>query len=293
MKKPFKPMSPGLGVLNWVKRRLAVKRGTLPIGQMAFKSLVLEAPITKLPILGGLYKTALMFTNRRTTQGYSLPLNLDLSGEATPVALPIDLMKKAIRESTYRAAMNSCICRDAYKCTDYPRDLACIFLGKAARICVENGIAHTASVEECLERVDRAASLGLNGQAYWIEVEGFIWGFQNEDMDKFLELCFCCPCCCVASKFMRKADSEASLLFQRSVGPVAVASAACTNCGACIPVCPRHAMKPGTERVAISGDCGGCGMCVPKCPSKALTIQHRTPLKADIKDYFEGLELYL
>jgi Pyruvate/2-oxoacid:ferredoxin oxidoreductase delta subunit len=291
MRKKYKPMSNGLGLLNWVKRKLSVDKRTLPIGQMAFKSLVLEAPLTKVPVLGKVFKKTIMFTNTRTTQGYSIPLNIEVPAGSPRVTVPVDLMKKAVRESTYRAAMNSCICRDAYKCENYPHDLACMFLGRGAKICVDNGIAHEATVEECLERIDRATSLGLDAQSYWIEVEGFIWGFQNEDMDKFLELCFCCSCCCVASKFMKKADSEARLLFQRSTGYVAAVNEACVNCGTCVGSCPRRAMKPGRDQVVITDDCGGCGICIQKCPSGALALKQVQPLKADIRDYFEDIDL--
>jgi Pyruvate/2-oxoacid:ferredoxin oxidoreductase delta subunit len=189
--------------------------------------------------------------------------------------------------------MNTCICRDAYKCTHYPHDLACIFLGKGAKVCVDNGIAHEATIEECIERIDKAASLGLPGVSYWIEVEGFIWGFKNEDMDKFLELCFCCPCCCVAVKFMKRADTEARLLFQRSIGYVATVEDTCTNCGNCISICPRLAIKPGDGKVVITEDCGGCSICTNECPSNSIIMTLEKPLKSNLKDYFEDIDLKL
>jgi Pyruvate/2-oxoacid:ferredoxin oxidoreductase delta subunit len=202
-------------------------------------------------------------------------------------------MKKAVREATYRAAMNTCICRDAYQCMNYPHDLGCIFLGKGAKICIDNGIAHEATVEECIERIDKAASLGLPGQSYWIEVEGFLWGFQNEDMDKFLELCFCCSCCCAAEKFMKRADSESRLLFQKSIGYVAYVESTCTRCGECISCCPRLAIQLGIDKVVITEDCGGCGICINKCPSNSLKMILIKPLKSDLKDYFEDIDLKL
>jgi len=284
-------MSNGLGIVNWIKRVLAVKKSTYGFGKLLFKSLVLQAPLSKLPVIGTLFKSLIMFTNKRTTQGYSIPLNIEVSSK--PVNVPIDIMKKAVRDSTYRAAMNSCICRDAYECMHYPHDLACIFLGKGAKACVDNGIAHEATVEECLERIDRAAGLGLPGAGYWIEVEGFIWGFKNEDMDKFVELCFCCPCCCVAEKFMKRADSEARLLFLRSIGYVATVDSTCTNCEECISVCPRLAIKPGNGKVTITEDCGGCGLCINTCPSNSLKMTLVKPLKSDLKDYFEDIDLKL
>jgi Pyruvate/2-oxoacid:ferredoxin oxidoreductase delta subunit len=293
MKKKYKSMSKGLGIVDWIKRRVSVKESTLPIGRLAFRSLVFNAPLTKIPVIGTFFKKITLLTNTRTTQGYSIPLNIDVSKDLKPVTVPIDLMKKAVREATYRAAMNTCICRDAYQCMNYPHDLGCIFLGKGAKICIDNGIAHEATVEQCIERIDKAASFGLPGQSYWIEVEGFLWGFQNEDMDKFLELCFCCSCCCAAEKFMKRSDSESRLLFQKSIGYVANVESTCTRCGECISCCPRLAIKPGIDIVEITEDCGGCGICIDKCPSNSLKMILIKPLKSDLKDYFEDIDLKL
>ena len=48
-------------------------------------------------------------------------------------------------------------------------------------------------------RVDRAAELGLTCQSLWVEVEQLIWGFRNDKMDEFFEVCFCCPCCSITT----------------------------------------------------------------------------------------------
>jgi Pyruvate/2-oxoacid:ferredoxin oxidoreductase delta subunit len=293
MKEKYKSKSKGLGIVDWVKRRVSVKKNTLPIGRLAFKSLVFFAPLTKIPAIGTLLKKVTLLTNSRTTQGYTIPLNIDVTGELKHITVPVDLMKKAVREATYLTAMDTCICRDAYQCVNYPHDLGCIFLGKGAKICIDNGIAHEATVEECIERIDKAASLGLPGQSYWIEVEGFLWGFQNEDMDKFLELCFCCSCCCAAVKFMKRSDSESRLLFQRSIGYVVKVESTCTRCGECISCCPRLAIKLGADKVVITEDCGGCGTCINKCPSNSLKMILIRPLKSDLKDYFEDIDLQL
>jgi Pyruvate/2-oxoacid:ferredoxin oxidoreductase delta subunit len=133
----------------------------------------------------------------------------------------------------------------------------------------------------------------LPGQSYWIEVEGFLWGFQNEDMDKFLELCFCCSCCCAAEKFMKRSDSESRLLFHRSIGYVAYVEDTCTNCGECVSCCPRLAIKPGEDKVIITEDCGGCGICIDQCPGHSLKMMLMKPLKSDLKDYFEDIDLKL
>lgn len=288
----FVPKTRGLGIEDWLKSKLAARPSTWPMTMAVFRSLVTVAPLTKVPILGYLVKRATLTTPAtRATQGYALPLNIDLAKSIKPVTPPIELLKKAIRESTYRAAMNSCVCRDAYKCSNYPHDVACIFLGKAARVCVDNGIAHEASVEECLQRVDRAAALGLAGQSYWIEVEEYVWGFKNEDLENFLEICFCCPCCCSAMQFGRRADRESRTRYHRSVGWVAERNNNCVNCHTCIPLCPVQAIVPAKDGIAINEDCGGCGVCIQACRNHALSLKMASPTKSRLQEYFEGLKL--
>ena len=130
VKEKYRPMTKGLGIVDWIKRRVSIKESTLPIGRLAFRSLVFQAPLTKIPLIGTFFKTITLLTNERTTQGYSIPMNIDVSKDLKPITVPIDLMKKAVKEAAYRAAMNTCICRDAYQCNNYPHDLGVFSLVK-------------------------------------------------------------------------------------------------------------------------------------------------------------------
>lgn len=49
----------------------------------------------------------------------------------------------------------------------------------------------------------------------------------------------------------------------------------CTDCGACIVVCPTAAlaMDPESREVSFDADqCVACGICVPVCPPRAMSI---------------------
>lgn len=49
----------------------------------------------------------------------------------------------------------------------------------------------------------------------------------------------------------------------------------CTDCGACIVICPTSAlaMHPVTREVEFDADkCVACGVCVPVCPPRAMSI---------------------
>ncbi len=60
-------------------------------------------------------------------------LNVDLTEKGQGTVLPIDMMKQSVRNASYLAFFDSCICRTNKGCKDYSVDFGCIFLGEGAR----------------------------------------------------------------------------------------------------------------------------------------------------------------
>jgi ferredoxin len=49
----------------------------------------------------------------------------------------------------------------------------------------------------------------------------------------------------------------------------------CTNCGACLTVCPTHAftLDPRTREVGFDNNrCVACGLCIKACPPRAMEL---------------------
>jgi len=226
------------------------------------------------------------------TQGWIVPLNHDLKYEQDyqNVVLPIELVRKAIEESSYRAIMNKCMCRAGHKCTHYPIDLGCIFMGKAAKHVVENNVAREASVKEALAHIDRAAKIGLLCMCGWMEIERILWGIRLEEQYRFLEICFCCPCCCLAFRNFARMPVEFTQRA-RSIGWVVSEVTCCTMCGKCIEICPLKARSINGDTVTVSDTCFGCGLCAINCPEKAIVMKQKSETKERIQDYLIGLNL--
>lgn len=221
------------------------------------------------------------------TQGYIVNINEDLSDRHQNVVLPVDIMQKAIETSRFRAVMNKCLCRTGHQCRDYDIELGCIFLGEGARSTVKSGVAREVSVAEAQEHVHRAMGQGLVGQCLWVEAEKFVWGVEDDDLHKFLEICFCCPCCCLALRNRKYMTPDIKTRF-RSLGWKSVYTKGCSGCGICEKACPTEAISVKNRSVSISDQCFGCGICAFKCPEKALEIKMITPHKDSIEDYFQG-----
>ena len=290
--KKFENRPNGLGIFNFLKSHVCAHDWNWKLVLKVFNLIVAgSAWMKKEGYKSRLYKKVMMFTpdKEKNTTGLVMPLNVDLTEAAEKVVIPMDLVKQALAKADYIAAMNRCLCRDAKDCKDYPHDLACLFIGKIGEQVVRNGLAKQVTYEEACARVDKAADYGLTCQSLWVEVEQLIWGIRNDDMDKFLEICFCCPCCCVAFNLSRNASREIKDRFH-PVGWTAVPDRSkCIGCGECLSArCPQDALSIGEDGVIeINQDhCVGCGICKAKCQQGAIKIKQTMPMRGSIEEYF-------
>ncbi len=246
------------------------------------------------PIFGPLVRRLYRFEGKGYyTQGHVLPINESLQKSeraGNSLITPTDLIKKAVEESSYRIILHRCLCRDGFKCKDYPIDLGCLMLGEACRHMVARGIAKSVSVEEALAIVDRAADLGLVSILGWAEFEAVAKGIPDEEHTNYFEVCFCCPCCCLGLqnyKHMFKSKHMRSIF--KTIGWRAKGSDACISCGECIDVCPMECISLEGDGISVQGNCIGCGLCSVKCPEKAIVMKELVPIRNDLLDYFWGV----
>ncbi|MEW6079884.1 MAG: 4Fe-4S dicluster domain-containing protein [Thermodesulfobacteriota bacterium] len=249
------------------------------------------ANFVRTPVLGDLLKKIVLMDDRPTnlTQAYTFDLNYSLSGNqpVENVVLPIDVIRQSIMASSYRAIMHQCLCRTGRQCRDYDSRLGCIFLGPGAEATVKNGVAREATVAESLAHLEKAVGSGLVGMGMWIEAENYIWGIKKEHHHQWLEICFCCPCCCIALQNLRKVTPDVRGRF-RHMGWQARLAGACDGCGRCPAACPVEAIHMADGGVRISGACLGCGLCVSACPAGALEVSPVSQGGTMIQDYFKG-----
>lgn len=186
--------------------------------------------------------------------------------------IPRQVLAELIRASSHRFIHNGCICRNQEGCENYPRDLGCIFLGEAAAH-LHPSIGHRASVEECLEHVEKGSEAGLVGMIGRIWFDATTLGVLH-DFKNFVVVCFCCDCCCLVRAGLRKAGPEFKGAIKRLEAVRVEVTDACVGCGTCVASCFVGAASLRGGRSHIDRDaCKACGRCAQLCPNGAITVE--------------------
>ncbi len=293
---PYKNRSNGLGITNFlVEHLIYMSKKRWPLALKLYKMFVKFSVWMK---EGGLkakiYKTGIMLypDMEKHTSTVVMPLEVDISPNADKVTVPMDIIKESLKHVTFIGGMDECLCRQANDCQDYPQDLGCLFLGEAGKIITKHGLGRQLTYEEACARVDEAAEKGLVGQAVWVEVEQFLWGIRNDQMDQFLEICFCCPCCCIAMRLARNATSSERHRFHPAGWTAVPDRTKCIGCKQCVNTvngCPVEAITfDADNKIVIDQElCVGCGICKSRCKFDVIKIKQTMPMRRDLQDYYE------
>lgn len=287
----------GKGIKDTLVPRFSVRPWNYGAYAVAFKGLhkVLHWTAKPKGPQGNLVRSILMMNSDRGYSGgtaYNLNVDVDLTDKSKNTVIPIDLVKEAIRKAEYIGGMEKCLCRTAGDCQRVPHDIACLFLSKSGSASVDHRVARKFSVEEALARVDRAAENGLVCMSLWVQVEQFVWGLRNDEMSDFVEICFCCPCCCTALRLQKETTPEVRERFTASGWTATVNHDKCIGCKKCVTAgdayCPQDAIQfrgSDGKMVVNQEKCIGCGYCKERCPTGAIKIRQTMPMRENLHEY--------
>ena len=125
---PYKNKPNGLGIYNFIKEKiLAMRKSRWPWALRLYRFFIkYSAWMKQGGKKGELFKRGIMIAPimEMHTSTVVLPLNVDVPDMSEKVVVPMDLVKDALKHATFIAGMNSCLCRDANDCDDYPHDVA-------------------------------------------------------------------------------------------------------------------------------------------------------------------------
>jgi ferredoxin len=235
-----------------------------------------------LPLIGGIIEKwffdgdGLIFLPQDRVIQINQPL--DLPGE---MVLPSQVVEYFIEQASARWIMNTCLCRDAKQCQDYPIELGCLFLGEAADG-INPKLGRPVSKEEALAHVQRCRQAGLVHLIGRNKLDTVWLGVGPGD--RLLTICNCGPCCCLWHVLPYTA-SHIGAKIMRMPGVSVVVNDGCVGCGVCAQgLCFVNAIELVDGRAVVSEACRGCGRCVDACPEGAIgiTIEHGTFVQESI-----------
>jgi NAD-dependent dihydropyrimidine dehydrogenase PreA subunit len=229
------------------------------------------AKMARLPLLGGLVERALF----KGDDIIYLPMDRTIRvGEEVEVPenmmLPSQVVEYFISKANFLWIMNTCICREAEGCRDYPIDLGCLFLGEAARG-INPKLGRSVTRKEALEHIRRCREAGLfqligrnKLDTRWLNVR---------PGDRLLTICNCCPCCCLW-RILPLLPSRLSEKVHRMPGLKVRVTDRCEGCGTCTrDICFVDAIRLKDGRAVIDDNCRGCGHCADACPNGAIELR--------------------
>ncbi len=220
--------------------------------------------MSKVPVIGW---PVGMLIGGRNLRVVTVPLDLKLQSESA--ILPFDAVRRLVESSSFIVGLDACMCRESLDCKDYPVDLGCLFLGEGARTIHYKGVREFTK-DEALDRLERAKRLGLVNNIIWSSGELKLLG---ADANRTIELCSCCPCCCLM--FKTRDASKAFVDSFKGFGVCKVIAAdECTHCTNCESACPFKAIHVDFH-IGPSVDesrCKGCGRCEMACKPEVLKV---------------------
>jgi ferredoxin len=199
----------------------------------------------------------------------AVPINIEIK-QPESVALPKRVMEEILERASDIFVLDECICRHQCNCQNYPHDIGCIALGKAARR-MHPSHGRFVSKEEGLAHVKRAAEAGLIASIAhtWIDPVAF----HTVPFNRLMFICFCDDCCCLYRTHMKKRGPNLDMAYKKLPGvSIMVDAELCTGCGVCVERCFAGEMQLIDEVAVPSSNCKGCARCVEICPEGAVRL---------------------
>jgi ferredoxin len=247
---------------------------TVKFIQFCFPSRFFLAKLTRFPLIGKLldylffHKDEIIYLPQNKVVRLNQKINEEQSTES--LVLPTRIVEYFIDQANYHWIMNFCFCRDADRCTDYPIELGCLFLGKAV-LGINPKLGKLVSKKQALEHIKTCQDAGLvhligrnKLDKMWLNVR---------PGNQLLTICNCCPCCCLW-KMLPDLDVHIGGKITKMPGVSIRVTNRCIGCGECARgICFVDAINIIDGHAKHSVQCRGCGRCVDVCPQGAIEFE--------------------
>lgn len=218
-------------------------------------------------------------------------IQIDESLATKNAFLPSQIVHHYIDEARHQAIARYCLCRTKMGCRNHPREYGCLLLGEG--VADGNNLLRHVTKDEAHQYVEKVRESGLVHTIGRTYADTLAFRFPKRVKDyhkKFMIVCNCCSCCCLARMYPYGAQSFRDMVLKMPGVEVAI-NDKCVGCGVCIEsgVCMFGAIRLEGGRSRKKEDCVGCGRCAEVCPQHAIeiTVDERTVV--DSIDYLSDI----
>ena len=201
-------------------------------------------------------------------------IRVDASLEHKNAFLPSKLIHHFIDAASHHAIAKYCGCRTKMDCSNHPKKYGCLLLGEG--VVDGNNMLRHVSKEEAHQYAEEVRKNGLVhtiGRTFADTAVFRLPKGVGEYHKKFMIICNCCPCCCLARMYPYGSQSFRDILL-RMPGVDVEINDNCVGCGTCVEsgVCMFGAIRIENGRARRTEDCVACGRCAEVCPHGAVEI---------------------
>ena len=197
-----------------------------------------------------------------------LPVNEAIADREQTV-MPYSVLMELVEQSSTCFIMHECVCRKKENCQTHPIDLGCLFLGDGAAQ-IHSSQGEICGTDKAKQHIQRGLEASLYPLIAHTVIDSFTLGISYKRM---LTVCFCCECCCIVQRGLRKGLKSLQHIIQPLPGLRFTIEEGCAACGLCIEKCPVGAISNNHQGVEINGECKGCGICVQACPNGSIKME--------------------
>ena len=254
------------------------KENKVPLGMKVLGLCVPRNPAKNRTYSKVLTKTLMSTLIKREDVYYAVPkdnvIEVEASIEHKNTFLPSKLIHHFIDEASNHAIARWCLCRTKMDCRNHPIEYGCLLLGEG--VVDGNRLLRHVSKEEAhryAEEVRRNGLVHMVGRTYADTLAFRLPKRVGEYHKKFMIVCNCCPCCCLARMYPYGTQSFRDVVLKMPGVEVKIDDR-CLGCGTCVEsgVCMFGAIRIENGRARRTQDCVACGRCAEVCPEKAVEI---------------------